>query len=519
MYASARCAMTDDPEPRHGADNGTTPLDETEPRIGIHRDQIVASSDAQHWFVPALLIVAAAGVAARIVYVLEVGRHIKLGLDATAYILLAKEIAGGSGYSDPTVLLTQGIRRATANFPPGYPIFLAGLDKLGLSTTTELQIAGACLGGITIAATGFLGRRVSGRASVGLIAAALVALSPTLIASADSSMSETVSVPLTVLVLVGACWAAQSNSVSRWILVGVLAGVLGLVRSEDLLIGLLLVPSAVLAVPDWSWRRRCGAIALAVVSALTVVSPWFVRNYTAFDPPVVVSTAADKTTAGANCNSTYYGSLIGYWDFACLGNPALAKSNEGRYGQALNAEGRAYVDAHLSRVPFVVSVRALRAWGLYDPSQEAELDAAETRSASWQHFAWSVSLLTLTIALPGLVLVRRNRFGLVLLAGPAVIDTLVVAGTYGNDRFVLSAIPSLCVAAGITIEWLRPDDRNSNQEPTPEPPETDTPTPADSRSLTVATRNGGIGLGHHLRAISSRFIRVDSLLNSSMSHR
>ena len=299
---------------------------------------------------------------------------------------------------------------------------------------------------------------VSGRASVGLIAAALVALSPTLIASAGSSMSETVSVPLTVLVLVSICWAAQSNSAVRWILVGLLAGMLGLVRSEDLLVGLILVPGAVLAVPHKTPRYRGGAIALALVSALIVVTPWFVRNYITFDPHIIVSTAAAKTTAGANCDSTYSGSLIGYWDFSCLGHTDLAGSDEAQYAEALRNEGQHYVASHLSRVPIVVTVRALRAWGLYNPSQEAQLDAVETRSASWQHFAWSVSLLTLTLALPGIVFMRRNRLALVLLVGPAAIDTFVAMGTYGNDRFVLSAIPSLCVAAGLTIEWLRPDD-------------------------------------------------------------
>jgi hypothetical protein len=72
----------------------------------------------------------------------------------------------------------------------------------------------------------------------------------------------------------------------------------------------------------------------------------------------------------------------------------------------------------------------------------------------WQQFAWPVSLLTLILAIPGIVGIRRRRLALVLIAGPAVVDTLVVLATYGNDRFVLSAIPSLCIGAAATLVWL-----------------------------------------------------------------
>jgi hypothetical protein len=264
-------------------------------------------------------------------------------------------------------------------------------------------------------------------------------------------MSETISVPLMVLLLLAAGWASRSASRLPWIAVGALAGLLILVRSEDLLVALLLVPAAILAVPGHSWRHRAVGVSVALIATAAVVSPWVVRNYTTFHPPVVVSTAADKTLAGANCNSTYYGPLIGYWDYTCLGHDDLANNDEPRYGQVLSEEGRHYVDTHLSRVPLVLTVRVLRSWGLYDPGQEAQLARFETRSVGWQQFAWPISLLTLILAVPGLIAMRRQRLALVLLAGPAVVDTLVVLLTYGNDRFVLSAMPSLSVGAAATL--------------------------------------------------------------------
>jgi hypothetical protein len=57
-----------------------------------------------------------------------------------------------------------------------FPVFIAGLIKLGVKTTTGYQVARALVGGATVALTGLLGRRVGGRAAVGL-GAGLVAAS------------------------------------------------------------------------------------------------------------------------------------------------------------------------------------------------------------------------------------------------------------------------------------------------------------------------------------------------------
>jgi Dolichyl-phosphate-mannose-protein mannosyltransferase len=397
-----------------------------------------------------LLSIVVLGVGLRIGYVLSVGRHVTLGLDAIGYELLGKGLAHGRGYSNPVVFFTHGVERPTANFPPGYPLLLAGVDKLGITSTTGMELVGACIGAVTVAATGFLGRRVSGRSMVGLIAALLVAVSPSLVASAGSPMSEALSVPMMLVLLLAACWAAESSSWVPWSVVGGLAGLLALVRSEDIVVALLLVPAAIATAPRLAWRGRAVRVSLALVATAAVMSPWLVRNLTTFHPPVLVSTAADKTLAGANCHATYYGTLLGYWDYSCLGHDQLADSDEARYGKVLSDEGTDYFAHHLSRAPLVLTVRVLRSWELYDPAQGAHLAGAETRSVGWQQVAWPVSLLVLILAVPGIVDLRRYRFALVLLAGPAVVDTLIVLTTYGNDRFVLSAIPSLCIGAAAT---------------------------------------------------------------------
>ena len=56
----------------------------------------------------------------------------------------------------------------------------------------------------------------------------------------------------------------------------------------------------------------------------------------------------------------------------------------------------------------------------------------------------------LVAAIPGIVRLRKDRLALVLVAGPVVIATVVVATTFGNPRYVVAATPSLCVGVALT---------------------------------------------------------------------
>ncbi len=207
------------------------------------------------------------------------------------------------------------------------------------------------------------------------------------------------------------------------------------------------------------------AAALLVVAA--VLTPWVIRNYEKFDHRIVLSTNEGKTLAGANCPSVYYGHLLGYWDNSCVGHDALSTSDEAEYNKVLTAQGKSYIKAHLGRVPLVVAVRVLRAWGLYEPLQQAQLEVVQSRSIGWQQLVWPTSLIVLFLGIPGLSLLSKNRLALVLVAGPIAAATIVVATSFGNPRYVLSATPALSVAAAVTLVALsdaRPTRRQSDYE-------------------------------------------------------
>ena len=114
------------------------------------------------------------------------------------------------------------------------------------------QLSGVVTGCATVALTGFVGRRVAG-AGVGLVAAALAAVSPLLLAADGAVMSETFFVPLALVTLLAALAAGRSGRVLLWIAAGVAAGLAALTRTE----GLLLIPFVVLPV---AWRASRASV-------------------------------------------------------------------------------------------------------------------------------------------------------------------------------------------------------------------------------------------------------------------
>ena len=140
-------------------------------------------------FVRALTALVGLGLVVRIAYLVVIGRHLTFGLDAIWYELQAGTLGSGKGYVDPSAFYRTGARVPTATFPPLWPGLLAVAKLMGLGSETGYQVVGALVGSVTVALTGLVGRRVAGP-RVGLVAAALVAVSPMLVAADGSLMAE-----------------------------------------------------------------------------------------------------------------------------------------------------------------------------------------------------------------------------------------------------------------------------------------------------------------------------------------
>ncbi len=392
-----------------------------------------------------LAAVAVLGLAARVTYVLVIGRHVALGFDAIWYELQAGTVATGKGYVDPDSFYRLGLLVPTANFPPLWPIVLAVAYRFGLDTEVGFQMVGALLGTVTVVVAGLLGRRVQGR-RVGLAAALIVACCPMLIAADGSLMSESLYVLLVTAAVLASYRALDRPTLWRFGVVGVLVGLAALTRADALFLAPVLAAVLAWRVRAPSTARRLGLAACLLAAFVVPLVPWTVSRSSSMGGLVVMSSNSGSTLEGANCATSYRGELLGNWDATCV-DPRPAGTSELDWSASGRRAALDFASAHLARLPVVGAARVLRVWGIWEPTGQARLEAIESRNERWQLLAWAYDLALLAAALPGAVLLVRRRAVVAPMVAVVLGVVLTALAVHGNQRFRLSADPVLAVAA------------------------------------------------------------------------
>ncbi len=267
------------------------------------------------------------------------------------------------------------------------------------------------LGTLVVFLVGLLGRRVGGD-TVGLVAAAIAAVSPNLWVNDGLVMSETLTVLTVVGAMLAALWWRERPSWRRAGVVGLVCGLAILARVEFVLLVPLLAVAGACSLPQ-PWPVRCKHAVVASVVALVVVAPWVGFNLARFDDATFVSTNDGLTLAGANCDATYHGSATGFWSLACAANPPAG--DQSVVSAALRRRGLSYVKHHLARVPAVVLARLGRTWSLFRPFDMVKFNTGEDREEWVTRLGLVVYYPTLLLAIAGAVaLWRRRRRGAVV---------------------------------------------------------------------------------------------------------
>jgi 4-amino-4-deoxy-L-arabinose transferase-like glycosyltransferase len=348
-------------------------------------------------------------------------------------------VADGMGFISPAAF-DAGAHLPSAEKPPLYSLVLAVESKLGFSSFHAHRLLGALLGMATIVLLALVAKRIGG-ARLALLTAALVALDPVLWKWDSQVLSEPLYAPLLALVLLLAYALRDNLTVARGALLGGVIGLAALTRPE----ALILVPLLVLLFAVWERRKAVRPLAAMCVVCALVLAPWVIRNWSAFDRPMISNQSAE-TIAGANCPTTYYGVGIGFWDVTCIRPLGTVTENEADRAAAQKATGLRYARDHLGRVPLVVLARVGRTWGFFRPVATG-LD----KTVAW---------LLLALALPGLVILVRRRVPVAILLLPAVVVTIASALSFGWLRYRFGADLALIVLAAVSLEaallWVAP---------------------------------------------------------------
>ena len=384
--------------------------------------------------------------------------------DSIYYSAQAQQLADGIWFREIFV------DRPGAEHGPLTSILLATVSWIDDPVPWQRLVTVLC-GIATIVMIGVLGRRLGGD-RVGLTAASIAAVYPNLWMNDGLVMSESVSVLMVVSVLLASIRLLNRPSVASGALVGVLAGLAALARSE---LALLTPAVMVLLATAWwrgttpgtrSWRGLAVPAALGVVS-LATVAPWVGFNLSRFEETVTLTTNDGTTLLGSYCDTTFSGPELGGWSIFCVtADPAYSMDEEPSVRSVRQRDlAVSYARTHLDQLPKVVLARVARTLDLYGLDSLVAQDVGEERWrwASWAGIVSWWALFPLAVAgavrqwrssRPGVAdePVHRRRWWLLMC--PVVSVFVITVVFYGAHRIRSSMEPTVVVFAALALVAL-----------------------------------------------------------------
>jgi hypothetical protein len=414
-------------------------------------------------------VITALGLAVRLAYALIVKWDQPIWGDAFTYHYTANGLADGYGFQTwlPTNFDPLNTGRifpngASADNPPLFPLYLAAWSLVGLDSFHAHMIASTLLGTATVFVMGLIGRRIAGPRT-GLIAAGLAAVYANFWVNDAVVTSESLAILVVAITVLLAYRAWDQPTLQRILVLGAFGGLACLVRSEVvLLLPLIIIPLVIRRLGGQSVWKRVGYVAAAGVVALLVMSPWLIRNMTAWKYPETLSTDAGLALQVSSCDATYHGRELGWWSPRCQkgGKPKGDPSEQDQYWRKRAFK---YIGDNLDRYPVVVLARIGRMWEIYHPgspwgeirpNQKINFDITEGRSENAARIALAQFYLLVPFVIAGIVIMWRRKVTIIPLASLLVLVTITAAYSFGNTRYRSIAEISIAAFAAVAFDAL-----------------------------------------------------------------
>jgi hypothetical protein len=413
--------------------------------------------------------------------------------DAQAYAAIARNLDEGNGFT-----VGAGATQPSSNYSPGLPLVVAGVYEVTGGVHERLaRVVLAVVGALSVLFAYRIARRLTrpphrpGSSEVGaaagerrhlvrnppravenspsvvpaLLGALAVAVYPALLEYQGMLMSEPLAAALLSGGVLAALWSWDGGWV-RWLLPGALFGALAMVRPEYLGIALLVaLVIAVRRVRD-DWRGSLLRAAVFIGAYLVIIAPWTIRNASALDRFVPISTGGGQVLyAGTYLPSNGDPEKVGAE--VVRENPQLFAPQD---AHRLRLEQILARLAH-ARYPNMETDRALSKMGkeqlwddISDDTGEYAGFVATKVGRIWSHGPrdvmrepiWEVlHWLIVALAVLGFgVLAWQRRWEALLLAAIFLTITAISALLVASPRRVLVLVPLLAALAATALAWL-----------------------------------------------------------------
>ena len=378
--------------------------------------------------------------------------HLKPYVDAKDYDRIAWNIAQGYGYQSH---LELPIEKDYAIFRvgPGYEYFLALVYFFFGHYYWLIWIIHAILLSASAGLAFLLSRRVLGdrwHYSMGIVAAALVGLSPDLITVSSMLMTETLGIFLVLLFLYLLFLYYEQEKKSPWsaVLLGLLLGLTATVRTPALF---FLLPLIVYFIMIKKWRH----LLLVILGVALIFSPWIIRNYRVYNYFIPTNLAYGLDLANGNHPGSS-GELEIYWE----NETNLEKYGAIKGSQYITAQAVTYIVTH----PLTFIKTTIYRTSIYFSFARP--------FAFWFHLSGLSKILTIILSsLYAMVIFILGLYGasrlrdwpkadrprLWLFLSLMVMMPLAIIGIVVETRYRFMIYPFLAVFAGYGFYYLRPD--------------------------------------------------------------
>jgi 4-amino-4-deoxy-L-arabinose transferase-like glycosyltransferase len=370
--------------------------------------------------------------------------------DTQFYQGSAMALADGRGYFHPFTEF------ATAQWPPGYSFFLAGLYRLLGQHVAIAWGANIVLGALTCVALYAVGNLISGK-KVGVVAGLLLAVFPGHIAFSSLILSEILFTFLVVVTLALILLAGRKSDAGPWriILIGVAVGVATLVRGQGLL--LIFVAGLFWWLYTHDWARALQWTTVVGLTALAVIIPWSIRNYFAMGSFVLLSTNDGGNLYMGNWEGASGGFqydagtwIVDQFGYLPYNEQEVAASN------ALMREGLRFMFTHPGKE---MQLTASKLRYLYNNDEDAlnwinapEAGKPLANRPLWAGISNGFYFTVLALSAGGLASWWRQRRSAVSL--PLIFIGIFTLGQlpfFAIPRFHVPMLPSFCLLAAVGI--------------------------------------------------------------------
>ena len=388
------------------------------------------------------------------------------GGDPLFYHSTANILARGGGFPEPLNFIAHQDWIASALHGPLYPVVLSFSSRFGGSTYFDHKIVSILIGTAVVTLTMLVAKRVApaDRADgVALVAGSLAAVYPNLWLVDGVLFPEGLMALSTLAVVYFAYRWRERPAVVFAVLMGATTALAALTRGEGLLLSVLVITPWIMLRREIPWRRRLVQLTAAAVACIVVLAPWMLRNLRSFEDFVPLSTNGNELFVYANCDDTYGGSFLGFWQWDCqqrLRDQGIdGTGDEAAKSLFWREVGLDYARENADQLPKVLAARVLRQWDLFRPWQNADLAPVEGRDRDAARAGLVMYYGLVAGSLAGAVSLRRHRRPMLPLVAQIVSVTLTAAYAYGTTRFRVPAEPVLCILAAAGFwpagRWIR----------------------------------------------------------------